>query len=151
MHAVPAFENTVVVADDPVLAARISALFGRPGRYLPVMDGPRMGRRDASNEVVRRRNAIGMVGARHVLLGGLPREAAAVMRPGWQECTVSDEFEEHVQALRGSVKRPPKGMLVWGADNLGIGVYLARLTRKELEPRLEESPRTASVEAGGIS
>jgi hypothetical protein len=148
MNNVPAFENTVVIADDPVLAARISSLFGRPGRYLPVMDGPRMVRPDWSNEVVRRRNAIVMTGARHVLLGGLPQEAAAAMRPGLPNCMVSDELEEHVQALRGSLKRPPKGVLAWGTDNLGIGVYLARLARRELEPSVKGAPHTLSIDAG---
>jgi len=36
MLAIPSFERCVLVADDPGLAARISALFTRRGRYFPV-------------------------------------------------------------------------------------------------------------------
>jgi hypothetical protein len=35
-----------------------------------------------------------------------------------------------------------------GSDNLGIGVYRARIARQELESGLGESPRVDSVEAG---
>lgn len=130
-----------------MLAARISALFVRPGRYLPIMDGPRMSRPDADNEAVRRRNAMVMTGARQVLMGALPLSAVSAIRPGWKHCTVSDQYDDHVQALRGTVKRPP-GVLRWGPDNLGVGLYQARLARQELQPDLDASPSLAVVEAG---
>jgi hypothetical protein len=117
MLTVPSFEHSVLVTDDSLLAARISALFARPGRYLAVMDGPRMSRPDANNEAVRRRNAIVMTGARQVLIGGLPPSAVTAVRPGWRTCAVSDLYEDHVQALRGNVKRPTYA-LRWGRDNL---------------------------------
>ena len=147
MLAVPSFENSILVTDDPLLAARISALFVRPGRYLPVLDGPRMSRPDADNETVRRRNAIIMTGARQVLMGRLPTSAAAAIRPGWRNCTVSDQYDDHVQALRGVVKRPT-GSLRWGPDNLGIGLYQARLACQEFQPDLDTSPPLDLVEAG---
>ena len=148
MLAVPAFEQTVLVTDEPLLAARVAALFVRPGRYLPVLDGPRMARQDSENEVVRRRNALVMTGARHVLMGGLSAPAMEAMRPGWRSCSVSDHYEDHVVALRGVVKRPATA-LEWGPDNLGAGLYQARLRRQELRPVLEQSPDLNIVEAGG--
>ncbi len=147
MLVVPSLESTVVVSDDPIFAARLSSLFVRQGRYLPVFDGPRMGRQDASNEVVRRRNAIVMSGAKKVLIGGLPPAATGAMRSGWNDCVVSDQHDDHVRALRGTVKRPLQSLL-WGPDNLGVGLYQARLARQELQPELAVSPSVDVVEAG---
>jgi hypothetical protein len=147
MLAIPSFELSVLVTDDPLLAARISALFARPGRYFPVIDGPRMSRPDADNEVVRRRNAMVLTGAQRVLMGGLPAPAISAIRPGWREVIVSDRYDDHVQALSGTVRRPA-GTLRWGPDNLGIGLYRARLARQELQPDLGTSPPLSMVEAG---
>lgn len=147
MLKIPSFESSVLLTDDPLLAARISALFARSDRYLAVMDGPRMLRPDADNEVVRRRNAMVMTGARQVLIGGLSSSAVARIRPGWKNCSVSDVYDNHVQALRGVVKHPI-GDFHWGRDNLGIGLYQARLARQEFHPDLETSPALNVVEAG---
>lgn len=147
MLTVPSFESAVLLTDDPLLAAKISALFTRPGRYLPVMDGPRMLRPDADNEVARRRNAMVMTGARQVLMGGLPASAIAGTRPGWKNCSVSDRYDDHAQSLRGVVKRPTD-TLVWGPDNLGVGLYQARLARQEFHPDLDISPALNVVVAG---
>jgi hypothetical protein len=147
MLTIPSHEDSVLITDDPLLAARVSALFVRRGRYLSVIDGPRMSRPDADSEVVRRRNAIVMSGARKVLVGGLPSSAVSGIRPGWRDCTVSDEYDDHVRTLRGIVKRPTHA-LHWGPENLGIGLYQARLARKALLPDLSTSPAINLIEAG---
>jgi hypothetical protein len=36
--------KTVIVSDDARLAAQLSSLLMTPGTYLPVLDGPRLGR-----------------------------------------------------------------------------------------------------------
>lgn len=147
MLTVPSFEQAIIVTDDPLLAARISALFVHPSRYLSIMDGPRMSRPDADNEVVRRRNAMIMADARLVLVGGISSTAATAIRSGWRNCTVSDHYEDHIQALRGTVRRPAS-VLRWGPDNLGIGIYQARLTHQEFQPDLDTSPSRNVIEAG---
>lgn len=147
MLATPAFQPTALVTDDAVLAARVSALFARPGRYFPVLDGPRMARPDGDNEVVRRRNAIVMVAPDQVLLGGLAPSALAGMQPGWRRCLASDNYEDHVEALRGVVRRPSEGFS-WGRTNLGIGLYLARQRHQELRPEMPASPTIDKVDAG---
>jgi hypothetical protein len=122
-------------------------MFARPGRYFSVMDGPRMLRLDADNEVVRRRNALVMTAARQVLIANVSPEAATAMRRGWPNCTVANTFEELVPSLRGLVKRPSQ-TLRWGPSNLGVGLYRARLERKELLPDLESSPQGDTIEKG---
>ncbi|MEG3790613.1 hypothetical protein V1318_10845 [Lysobacter sp. CCNWLW3] len=147
MLTAPSYEDFTLVTDDPSLAAKISALFTRPRRYFSVMDGPRLSRPDANNEVVRRRNAIIMTKASRVLLGGLPPDAVSAIRPGWKNCIISDQYDDHILALRGLVKRP-KDALRWGRDNLGVGVYQARLARKELQLDLDTSPSLDDVHVG---
>lgn len=147
MLPIPSFESSALVTDDPLLAAQISSLFRRQRFYFPVIDGPRMSRPDADNEAVRRRNALVLVRARNVLLGRMSPEAIAAVRPGWKNCTVADAYEDHVLALRGVVRRPASA-LRWGTTNLGVGLYRARLEKKELLPDLESSPRFNVVEAG---
>lgn len=147
MLAVPAFESTALICDSAALAARLSALFVRPRHYLPVMDGPRMMRTDASNEVIRRVNALVSTQARRLLLAGLPAEASEAMSRGWKNCTTSSDFDVLVSSLRGVVKRRPDA-LQWGPTNLGIGLYKARLLKQELSLAMEISPDTAFVEVG---
>lgn len=147
MLVAPSFEQSVLVTDDPKLAAQISALFSRPNSYLPILGGPRMRRPDSDNEVVRSRNAMIRTGASNVLLGGLPSSTVSAIGAGWTKCTVSDRYCDHIQALRGQVKQT-RGVLQWGTSNLGIGLYKARLSRKELMLDLDESPLSKIVEAG---
>lgn len=147
MLTTPSFEHTVLVTDDPLLAVQISTLFLRSGRYLPIIDGPRMLRSDAENEIVRRRNAIVKTGARQVLIGGLPPSAVKAISPGWKNCFISDQYEDYVQRLRVSI-RHPRGSLRWGPDNLGVGLYKARLVRQELQFDMETSPTQNMIEAG---
>ena len=91
MIAAPSFEHSTLVTDDAILAARISALFRRPGRYFPVLNAPRMGRQDAGNEITRCRNSLVLTRPRKVLLGGISREAAVGLAQGWGDCYASDE------------------------------------------------------------
>ena len=147
MLRVPNFEPVVLVTDDNILAARVSALFVRPAQYFPVLDGPRMSRPDADNEIVRRRNAMVMCDPRQVLLGGLPKEAIKGMQEGWKSYTVSNNFDDHVHALRGVVKRPRRAFY-WGPSDLGIGLYQARLEGKEFLPGDAKSPNFGVIEAG---
>src|SRR5258706_578349 len=71
MLSTPTFERVAIVGDSPTLMAEAASLFARPGRYLPIVDGPRIGRSDASNEVIRRSNALAFAGVERRLLAGL--------------------------------------------------------------------------------
>ena len=147
MLRIPSFEATGLITVDAQLAARVSALFTRAGRYLPVMEGPRMTRHDADNEVIRLRNALLSAKVTKLLLGNLPDAATDEMRRGCKNCTVSNEYEDIVESLRGTVKRA-RHSLDWGATNLGVGLYNARLQRQELSIQQDLSPSTNFVQAG---
>lgn len=59
----------------------------------------------------------------------------------------SDLYDDHVRVLGNSVKRT-RGTLRWGTDNLGVGLYQARLARQVFEPDLDVSPSIKMIEAG---
>ena len=68
----PKISTSVIISDDPQLAAKLSCALATPGTYLPVLEGPRMTRNDSSAEIARRNNAILRVKPRSVFLAGLP-------------------------------------------------------------------------------
>jgi hypothetical protein len=143
----PNFENSALVTDDAVLAAQVSSIFRRSGRYFSVIEGPRMGRPDASSEATRRRNALAKSGADHIFLGALPDDACSAMRSGGGRLEDVQNVEAVLQALRGKLSRPRK-QLHWGATNLGVGLHLARSQGMELICDLSESPPTQLIERG---
>lgn len=150
MITAPNFESVAIVSDEPRLAAEIASLFARrSGRYLAVIDGPRMSRSDASNEVIRRKNALGSIRPRRILLAGLPSLSADEMANGWDADIVKrvHEIDEAVEALKGLVKRP-KTKMQWGNDNLGVGLLLARREKAELVTTPKPSPTTSFVSGG---
>lgn len=147
LRTVPTFETTALVTDDPVFAAQASSIFQRAGRYFTVLDGPRMSRDDASNELVRRRNALVKCAARKILIGGVSDEAQRAMIQADDRCIAVNDVDQVVSALRGQVKCPQK-VLPWGRTNLGVGLYLARIGGMRLTCNLSQSPSTAIVERG---
>lgn len=143
----PAFETCALVTDDAAFAAQVSSFFRRPGRYFPVLDGPRMTRPDHASEVVRRRNALVQTGARQVVIGKLPTGAAAAVGHRWRHCASADDVDTVAAILRGLVRRPER-RLDWGSDNLGIGLYKARMANCELAINQAASPVDSLVLAG---
>ena len=149
MLTTPGFESVAIVGNRPTLVAELSSLFVKPGRYLPVLDGPRMTRPDASNEIIRRINSLAFSQVRQVLLADLPAAERSAMERAWspRPCVASDSLEDLIVSLKGVVKRP-RAKLAWGQTNLGIGLYLARRGRLELQTTTATSPTTPFISAG---
>lgn len=144
----PKFEKIACVGDDPIFAAQVSSLLSRPGYYLPVLDGPRMGRPDASNEVVRRNNAIARIKPRLVVLNGLPEEARIELR----RCLPSRILLEtdNIANIASSIDLPKHhGELSWGPQNLAVGLLLAKKERYLLRINQSESPEDIHVPGDG--
>ena len=55
--------------------------------------------------------------------------------------------DEAQEALKGWTKSPSE-MLDWGSDNLGIGLLLARRSRKLLNTADSKSPTTSFIASG---
>ncbi|TKS59861.1 MAG: hypothetical protein EWM73_03254 [Nitrospira sp.] len=149
MTAIPSFETVAIVGDKPTTVAEIASLFTRPRRYLPVIDGPRMSRPDWSNEVIRRTNALLKAQSRCVILADLHADSVQHLScdgPDGMFIPVNS-VGEAATALKGWVKGPSEKM-VWGINNLGVGLLLARRSKKCLQIDGGESPTTNLVSGG---
>lgn len=69
--------NIVLVTDNPSLAASISSGIAEVGSYFPVLEGPRMLRSDADNEIIRVANAIHSLQPSLVLYGDVNEEVSS--------------------------------------------------------------------------
>ena len=147
MLPVPKFETCGLVTDDALLAARVSSLFRKSGRYFVVMDRPRMGRPDSGNEIVRRRNALTLANIQDLILSDPHEAAIEPLRDGRARWLISNYFEDVLDFLKGKVKRP-KSALAWGHSELGIGLYLAKLSGRELVFDESLSTKTTLIERG---
>ena len=149
MIAIPPIEKVAIVGDKPRLVAEIASFFIRPRRYLPVLDGPRMTRPDWNNEVIRRSNALLMAQSRRVVLADLPVDQTQHLSRKWPDGTfisVTSAKEAEV-ALKGWVKGPSEKM-AWGSDNLGVGLLIARRSKKYLQTDSGASPPTSFICGG---
>lgn len=129
--------------------AEITSLFTRPRRYLPVIDGPRMDRSDWGNKVIRRRNALAKAKSRCVVLADLDLRSVQHLSdngPAGMFISVSS-VDEAATALKGWVNGPSEAM-AWGSDNLGVGLLLARRSKKRLLTDLGVSPTINFVSSG---
>ena len=149
MIVIPSFETVAIVGDKPILVAEISSLFTRSRRYLPVIDGPRMTRPDWSNEVIRRTNALAKSQCRQIVLADLDINSVQnLSRDRLDGTFISvNSVGEATTALKGWVKGPSKKM-AWGSDNLGVGLLIARRSKKCLQPGGCVSPSDNIVSGG---
>ena len=149
MGLIPPFEIVAIVGDEPRLVAEISSMFTRPRRYLPIIDGPRMNRPDSSNEVIRRCNAIVMAQSRRVVVADLPVDRTQELSRNWPSGTFISvtSAKEVDKALKGWIKCPNEKM-DWGSDNLGVGLLLARRSKRYLQTAAGASSPIASVPGG---
>ncbi|MDC8451196.1 MAG: hypothetical protein LV473_23030 [Nitrospira sp.] len=149
MLTIPLFEKIAIIGDKPELVAEITSLFNRQGRYLPVIDSPRMARPDWTNEVIRRSNALLKTQIRRIILAGLTVDCFQHLSRDWpnQTCTSVNSASEAATTLRGWIK-PPGESMVWGSDNLGVGLLVARRLKKRLQTSKEFSSAQLFVSGG---
>jgi hypothetical protein len=140
----PRFAPVAVVGDDAWLLAELTALIARRSSYLPVLNGPRLQRPDADNEVIRRRHAIAKAQPQAVILAGLPDATSALLLPLPREVDVycvarSDEMAGGRFANKHLKPEP----LYWGRTGIGVGVLRALRSRRRIVFADMESPRTS--------
>ena len=130
------FAPTLIVADDAMLAAHLSCRLARSSLYLPVVEGPRLGRPDRAAEVVRRCNAAARAGAQSIFLAGLPDQSSEALtnhfarRKGWKLHRIETADDINAIPRQGpSSTRPP---LIWGRDRIGVGLLKALRTKAEI-------------------
>ncbi len=91
----------VLVTDNPSLAASISSGLAETGTYFPVLEGPRMLRPDADNEVIRVANAIHSLQPKLVLYGDMSEEVssqiAEIIDIPFQHVSSSDDLGQYTE------------------------------------------------------
>ena len=126
--ACPPVARTLVIAEDPWLAAQISCALAQPGHYLPVVEGPRFLPPEPTAELVRRNNAAARVRPESIFMTGLSDKAfdaltarlASPLKPLIRRISTVEEIDRLSDPTR--FKKPP---LTWGNDRIGIGLLKA--------------------------
>src|SRR5258708_8226258 len=144
----PTLLPTAIVSDDAHLAARLSCALSQRGRYLAVIDGPRMTRPDRNGEVMRRKNALARVHAQTTLLAGLPEDARAAMLAALPPKRVREVTNDDVLNLVTDQRLKDAEPLRWGRDRIGVGLlkalYGKQLIEFTTEPSRNEAVQTRS-------
>lgn len=144
MLAVPRISRVLLIGDEPRLLAELSSFLAQRNQYLPILDGPRMGRPDADNEVIRRKNAAARASPTYLVLAGLKPETAALFQdqlPPEQVFRVSN-----AQEIMGTTlykRAAPQAVLEWGHERIGVGLLEALRQRKQIRIADRPSPQHA--------
>lgn len=129
----PKVNRISVIGDDGRLMAAVSARLGRVGTFLPMVEGPRVGRPDGHSEVTRCINSIVRIQASDFILAGLEEHAIPQVACRLPEDRTTilrhmDELDEN--RVTGDAKK--RNCLVWGPHYIGIGLATALREKKDL-------------------
>jgi len=118
-------ERVVAVAADPSLAGMLSLVLGEPGKFLAILEPPRLQRPDANSEVVERANIVRLASPSTVLLLALEhdeKDRMAVACERLAACTELDTAADLVRYLEGEghIDR-------WERDPRRCNPYIAQL------------------------
>lgn len=93
----------------------IASLFTQPGRYLRILDGPRMSLPDWTNEVIRRSNALAMGGGRQVIFADLSSDAAEHLSRNWASgsFTAVEQIAEEEELTGCGARQACADFLIW--------------------------------------
>lgn len=138
----PALCRSAVITDNAELAARMSCALAAPGHYVPIFEGPRMTREDRKLEAIRLNNAVGRSKAETIYLGDLPAETTSLI-----EAEFAPQLRARLKTLptvaeaehaAGPSRKEP---LIWGRDNIGLGLLKALRSRRDIVFEDRASPR----------
>ena len=135
--------RTLVIGDDPKLLAKISCVLARRGAYLPILEGPRMQRMDRDAEVIRRNNAAARLQPNRIILAGLDDDTCRQFTrrfPARRTQRVS-RFEELPEVQAGN-RQADAPALVWGHNNIGLGLMTALRARQTITFSDDPSPKS---------
>lgn len=148
----PSMHRALVIGDDAQLLAKMSSVLARRNCYLPVLEGPRMKRLDAEDEVTRRNNAAALISPKAIFLAGLGPSTTKEFEAHFPAslCFTVSNVSELRQATHGLPMRPQNAMQ-WGKTRIGIGLLIALRAKCEIEFTNAESPNEmVSSESGHL-
>lgn len=130
----PALHAAIIMGEDPFLIARLSALIAQKGKYLSIIDGPRVTRPDAEAEVIRRKNAVARTKAKKIIIAGIPGEIAGRFAPHFpSHMTINvDHVGQATNTVLG-IRVRSGTPIQWGNTNIGVGLLRALQTKVPIE------------------
>lgn len=137
----PLLLRTLIIGDDAELLAKVSSVLGKKDYYLPMLDGPRMQRIDAEDEVTRRNNAAARVAPTAIIFAGLGDSACNALQTHFPAKRCHRIY--NVDQLRDSLEGIPtrsRELLTWGRNRIGIGLLRALREKREICFSSEDSP-----------
>ena len=132
-YFIPRVSKTVCITDNLEIATNFSLLNNKKKQYLPIIEGPRIVRPDASNEAIKINNALAQVQPNKIIYGKLENEATELLNRRFAKQLVrevnslpklSQESNKKLSSLKGELK--------WGFKNLGVGLLKALKQGKSL-------------------
>lgn len=122
----PRFHEVALIGDDPHLLAELSAKLAIKGKYLAVVDGPRIQLHNAEAEVTRRNNAFARVKTKKIVMAGLPADTVDRFATHFSRKFINpiNNLAE-LDPVKLGVKVRDEEPLTWGRKNIGIGLLKA--------------------------
>ena len=122
----PKISEIAVIADDAHLAAQLSCVLAVSGKYLPILEQPRLTRPDRDAEVIRCTNALARSKAKHFIFAGVGDITSTALSVGVPaHKTIHVRTAADISTLPLPVRKLDKEPLVWGKDRTGIGLLKA--------------------------
>ena len=146
----PEISDVAIIADDARLAAQLSCLFAKPGKYLPILEQPRLTRLDRDSEVIRCTNALARSKAKHFIFAALGDITTAALSIGVPtKNTIHVRTVADIPMIQLPVRKPDKDPLEWGKDRIGIGLLKALRARRSIVFNDNPSPAELITPKGG--
>jgi hypothetical protein len=133
---------TLVIADDPYLAAQVSCRLANAGAYVPIVEGPRMSRPDSDAEVIRRYNVAARAAADEIVLAGLSANASAALAARFANKRVTQIATVQQADARWSASFSG-GPIRWGRDRVALGLLQALRARRDIA--FDDKPSAAGA------
>lgn len=122
----PEISEAAIIADDAHLAAQLSCVLAVPGKYLPILEQPRLTRPDRDAEVIRCTNALARSKAKHFIFAALGDITSAALSVGIPaQKTIHVRTADDISSLPLPIKTFDKDPLAWGKDRIGVGLLKA--------------------------
>jgi hypothetical protein len=122
----PEFSEVAIITDDAHLAAKLVSVLAVRGKYLPILEQPRLTRPDREGEVIRCTNALARSGAKRFIFAGIGDITSAALSADIPEQkTIHVRTESDIASIPLQLKNLDKEPLLWGKDRIGIGLLKA--------------------------
>ena len=133
MSKAPRLSKLLIISDNAHLTAQISSIISKKGYYTPVIDCPRLTRYDANNEILRRNNVAARFQPKLIIFAGVEQKVKDSFKRYFSDKIV--EYVESIEDLKKIKEQPSmwsEQKLIWGDDNIGIGLLSALRQKKEI-------------------